>query len=92
MKPQRNRVYQVQCLSEKPKDITTELGSAQAIDIEYESMKYSLIIPESFRFQLTVEVLRKGIDNLKGHTITFQKTQQKHKQFGLIDMYSIQLD
>jgi len=78
---------------ETPKPITTRLGKAYAMLIDTNGLTMSFITPNSFLFNLTVERKRNNLtkEQLIGKIIVFIKTMSNHKDYGLSEMYSVEL-
>ena len=94
--PELNQVYSVTVLNSEPipKVFDSEYGKTYALDVEYQDLKHSLIIPKSFRFQLAVAMERLGIASLSdliGKVITFKKSIGNTKQYKNAELYSVQI-
>lgn len=99
LKPRLNQVYQVEIISEL-NSFESNFGITFTVDIKHDNMEKSLILPKSFRFQLIVDMKRKGLVNKEGNadfkqligkTILFQKTLGDTKQFKNAELYSCQV-
>lgn len=96
LKPELNTVYSVILLDSEPlpKVFDSKFGKTYAIDVEYNGLKHSLILGISFRYQLFVEMQRKGmfhLSDLIGKVITFKKSIGNTKDMDNVELYSVQL-
>lgn len=93
LKPELNKVYEVKIISDI-KSFESDFGTTFSIDIAYNKMDMSLIIPKSFRFQLKVGMERLGIVNfsdLIGKELVFSKTVQDMKKYKNAELYNVQI-
>lgn len=99
LRPVLNAVYEV-IVKSTPIDFETDYGTTFAIDIEHDGMNKTLILPKSLRFQLNVEMRRKGLVDKDGKpdmiqlidkTILVQKTKGNTKQYKNAELYSVQI-
>lgn len=98
LKPRLNQVYEVTINSEL-KSFEHTYGTTYNCDVIHENMEKNLIIPKSFKFQLTVELHRHNLmkdgypdfNLLFGKTVIFQKTIGDTKEFKNVELYSCQI-
>jgi len=99
LKPRRNQVYEVEFTSDLDSFEHKSFGTTYTVNILHDRMEKSLIIPKSFKFQLTVEMYRKKLlkgiypdfKQLIGKSIIFQLTKGDTKEFKDVDLYSCQI-
>lgn len=90
-------IYRAKIISDI-RTFQSDYGTGYAIDLEYNGMNHSLVIPISFRFQLAVEMERYGLNpetdfnKLIGKWITFKKSIGSTKEFKNAELYSVQLE
>lgn len=108
LEPRLNSTYKATILSDDKElkfFIHKTFGKSYTLDIMYDDMKRSVIVPKSFYIQLLAEMIReklttmeaiktKSIDFsvLKGHEITFQKVKGNTKTMENVQLYVVQLD
>lgn len=99
LKPRLNTVYEF-IVKSTPKMFTSDYGETFSIDIDYDGMLMTLILPKSLRFQLNVEMKRKNLVDDNGNpdvsklinkTLLIQKTVGNTKQYKNAELYSVQI-
>lgn len=98
LKPRLNQVYKVKINSEL-KSFEHTYGTTYNCNVIHENMEKNLIIPKSFKFQLSVEMVRHNLmkdgyadfNQLKEKTVIFQKTIGDTKEYKNVELYSCQI-
>lgn len=100
LKPELNQVYEFIVNSELKSFKSDYSDKTLTVDIIHEKMDKSIIIPDSFKYQLVVEMFRKRLvdkselpdfSQLIGKTLILMVSIGNTKQYQNVPLYSVQI-